>query len=163
MSDSLSVYLKDHYAGSTFGVDLARRLAEENTDRPKFGDFLTRLAAEIEEDRETLKSIMESLEVSADPLKAGMAWLAEKGARLKMHGASDLSRVLEMESLLGGVEGKLGLWRALRIVAPSEPRLDAAQIADLFARAERQIEGLRERQGLAAEDAFGPRGAERSE
>ncbi|HEV7462127.1 MAG TPA: hypothetical protein VGN78_16460, partial [Solirubrobacteraceae bacterium] len=72
------------------------------------------------------------------------------------------SRVLELESLLGGVEGKLGLWRALRIIAPSEPRLDASQIAELFARAEHQIEVLRDLQGLAAEEAFAPGAVEHS-
>jgi hypothetical protein len=35
MSENLSTYLKDHYAGSTFGADLARRLAEENEGDPK--------------------------------------------------------------------------------------------------------------------------------
>jgi hypothetical protein len=162
MSDSLGTYLKDHYAGSTLGVDLARRLEEENAGEPKFADLLARVAAEIEEDRETLKAIMESLDVSTDPLKTGMAWATEKAARLKMHGRSDLSRVLELESLLGGVEGKLGLWRALRIIAPSEPRLDASQIAELFARAEHQIEVLRDLQGLAAEEAFAPGAVEHS-
>jgi hypothetical protein len=155
-SDSLSVYLKDHYAGATFGADLARRLREENEGNAKFGDFLTRLAAEIEEDRETLKSIMDILDVSTNPIKAGMAWATEKASRLKMHGGSELSRVLELESLLAGVEGKLGLWRSLRIVAPSEPRLNTAQLDELIARGERQVEGLREHQGLAAEEAFGP-------
>jgi hypothetical protein len=153
MSDNLGVYLNDHYAGATFGADLASRLRDEN-EGTAFADFLTGLAAEVEEDRETLKSIMERLDVSTDPIKAVTAWATEKAARLKMHGRSELSRILELESLLGGVEGKLGLWRALLIVAPSEPGLDAAQLEELKARAERQIEGLREHQSLAAQEAF---------
>ena len=154
-SKYLATYLNDHLGGSTTGLELARRAASENKDN-ELGAFLTDLAKEIEEDRETLRSIMEILDVSTDPVKTGMAWATEKASRLKMHGGSKLSRVLELESLLGGVEGKLGLWRALRIVAPSEPRLNAAQLDELIARAERQIEGLREHQGMAAEEAFAP-------
>jgi hypothetical protein len=155
MSESLDVYLKDHYGGSTFGADLASRLLDEN-EGTRFADFLTRLATEIEEDRDTLKSIMERLEVDTSPIKEATAWATEKASRLKMHGRSDLSRVLELESLLGGVEGKLGLWRSLLIVAPSEPRLDAVQLEELKARAERQIDGLREHQTTAAQEAFAP-------
>ena len=155
MSESLDVYLKDHYAGSTFGADLASRLLDEN-EGTRFADFLTRLATEIEEDRDTLKSIMERLDVDTSPIKAATAWATEKASRLKMHGRSDLSRVLELESLLGGVEGKLGLWRSLLTAAPSEPGLDAAKLEELKARAERQIDGLREHQTMAAREAFAP-------
>jgi hypothetical protein len=155
MSDNLGVYLNDHYAGATFGADLARRLRDEN-EGTRFADFLTRLAAEVEEDRETLKSIMERLDVSTDPIKEVMGWATEKASRLKIHGRSELSRILELESLLGGVEGKLGLWRALLIAAPSEPDLDAAQLEELKARAEGQIDGLRQHQTLAAQEVFAP-------
>ena len=51
------------------------------------------------------------------------------------------------------MSGKLSLWRALKAIAPTEPRLDAAQLADLEARAEDQLtrlHGLRDRAAAIA-------------
>jgi hypothetical protein len=157
--DNLRIYLQDHYAGSTFGLELARRIRRENRGT-RFDGFLTTLVEEIAEDRATLSAIMNRLDVGVDQLKVSAAWAIEKGGRLKLNGQltgySPLSRVLEFEGLLGGVEGKLGLWRTLRMRAATDSRLDAEALDRLIGRAERQIEGLREHQGLAAEAAFAP-------
>jgi hypothetical protein len=107
---------------------------------------------DIGEDRDALKRIMGRLEVSPAPVKAALAWGAEKAGRLKpngqLRGYSPLGRMVEIEALVTGVSGKLSLWRALKSIAPSDARLDAAQLADLEARAEDQIarlHGLRDR------------------
>ena len=57
MSDLLAIYLNDHLAGSTVGVELARR-ARGSNDGTELGEFLATLAAEIEEDRDTLGEVM---------------------------------------------------------------------------------------------------------
>jgi hypothetical protein len=152
----LPIYLNDHLAGATAGVEIAKRASSENADRP-IGETLTRLAREIEEDRDALRSIMEALGVRADPVKTAVAWAGEKAGRLKLNGQlrgySPLSPLVEVEALLLGVNGKLSLWRTLRELAPHEPRLDAAQLAELEARAERQrgdLDRLRSEAGARA-------------
>ena len=55
--DYLKIYLEDHYAGSTAGLELARRAAGANRGTP-YGDVLEGIAREIDEDREALRAIM---------------------------------------------------------------------------------------------------------
>jgi hypothetical protein len=153
----LAIYLQDHYAGSTGGLEMAKRSANANGGT-EFGEPLTRLAMDIGEDRDTLKRIMGRLDVSLAPVKAALAWGAEKAGRLKpngqIRGYSPLGRMVEIEALITGVSGKLSLWRALRSIAPSDARLDAAQLADLEARAEDQLARLHDLRDRAAAIAF---------
>jgi hypothetical protein len=154
----LATYVQDHYAGSTGGLELAKSAANANAGT-EFGAPLTRLATEIAEDRDALKRIMGRLEVSPAPIKAALAWGAEKARRLKpngqLRGYSPLSRVVEIEALITGVSGKLSGWRALTAVAPTDARLDAAQLADLEARAEDQLSRLHDLRDRGAVIAFG--------
>jgi hypothetical protein len=154
----LAIYLQDHYAGSTGGLEMAKRSASANGGS-EFGGPLTRLAMDIGEDRDALKRIMARLEVSPAPVKSALAWGAEKAGRLKpngqLRGYSPLGRIVEIEALVTGVSGKLSLWRALKSIAPTDSRLDAAQLADLEARAEDQLARLHRLRDRAAAIAFG--------
>jgi len=113
----LAIYLNDHLAGATLGVELARRLRSSNQGDAEFGEPLAQLCAEIEEDYRTLTRLMEHLGVGRDPVKPVLAKVAEKLGRLKpngrIRGYSPLSRVLELEFLSGMVGGKMQLWNAL--------------------------------------------------
>jgi hypothetical protein len=153
----LAIYLNDHLAGATGGLELARRVSRANPDG-ELGAFLRRLAIEIEEDREQLTGIMRGLEVGTDRIKVVGGWTAEKLGRLKLNGRlrgySPLSRVLELEGLIAGVNGKLALWHSLLELAPVEPRLDSEQLGNLARRAEAQIEELRRHHPAAAGNAF---------
>jgi hypothetical protein len=146
----LAIYLNDHLAGSTVGVELSRRARGSNEGTP-LGEFLAALAAEIEEDRQTLGEVMEAAGVGRDRLKVVGAWAGEKAGRLKLNGSllsySPLSRVVELEGLRLGVEGKACLWRMLRALA--DPRLSGFDFDALIARAERQRDEL-ERHRLEA-------------
>ena len=141
----LAIYLQDHLAGATFGTELARRAASENTATP-LGEILETIKHEIEDDRATLNSIMSALEISPDRLKNAAAWTGEKAGRLKLNGRltsySPLSPVVELEGLITGVTGKRALWRTLRRLADDNPRLQADQLDELLARADRQLETL---------------------
>lgn len=158
--DYLETYLQDHRAGAEMGSDLAHRLADENLDTP-YEDFLVGLAREIDQDVVTLEHIMERYAVSQAMLKTAGAKVGEKLARLKpneqLSGYSPLSRVLELEGLRSGVQGKLGLWDSLAQLAPFDDRLDEREMADLQRRAERQLQGLREHHAMAAREAFAER------
>ena len=117
MGELLSIYLNDHLAGATAGVELARRLRGSNEDDPEFGPALAEICAEIEADREALKEVMDRLGVGQSKLKPVAAVLGERLGRLKPNGRlrsySPLSRLDELELLQIGVGGKRRLWRAL--------------------------------------------------
>ena len=156
-AEYLETYLQDHRAGAETGSDLAKRLAEENAGTP-YEPFFARLAQEIEQDTALLEDVMESCGVDRPALKMAGAKVAERLGRLKpneqLSGYSPLSRVLELEGLRAGVQVKLALWYALLQIAPSDDRLDEAQIAACAARAEAQLAGLREHHATAAREAF---------
>jgi len=155
MSDMLRTYLQDHHAGSTVGVELARRSAGSN-EETEYGEPLARIADEIAEDRDTLERVMERLGVKANPIKDAGGWVAEKVGRLKPNnqllGYSPLSRVVELEGLLIGVTGKLALWEALRESIGES--LDGIDFAALGTRAEDQRSRLEELRRTAAVEAF---------
>jgi hypothetical protein len=141
MGKLLAIYLNDHLAGATGGVELARRLRASNEDDPEFGPELAEICAEIEADRETLAAIMDRLDVDPSRLKPLAAVLAERLGRLKLNGRlwgySPLSRLDELELLQLGVTGKRRLWRALEHTHSGE-----LSGFDLSALAERATEQL---------------------
>lgn len=151
-ADLLGIYLNDHLAGATAGTDRARSLAGALRESPS-GPALRTIAREIVEDRASLLAIMDSLGVPVRHYKVSLAWAAEKAGRLKSNGRlvgrSPLTSMVELEALRLGVLGKASAWQTLRQVAESDTRLDARQLDDLLARAERQqatLEDLRRRQ-----------------
>ncbi len=142
----LAIYLDDHLAGSTVGVELARRLVASNEGDPDFGPPLKEICAEIEADRATLDRLMKRLETSRNPVKPALAWAGEKLGRLKLNGQlrgySPLSRLVELEALAIGVNGKLRMWTALQhTLGDGLPDFDFGQLAE---RASRQRSALEE-------------------
>lgn len=153
--DLLGIYLNDHLAGATGGVELARRAAGAHRGSA-ISDALKRLAAEIVEDRAVLLGMMTALGVPVRHYKSYAAWAAEKVGRLKLNGQirgrSPLSSVVELEALRLAVEGKAAGWRTLRELAEHDGRLDAGRLDGLLARARQQANTLEElRVGKAAE------------
>ncbi|WP_251059172.1 MULTISPECIES: hypothetical protein [unclassified Streptomyces] len=155
----LGLYLNDHLAGSSAGVELLKRAAKSHHGRP-FGPQLERLAREVAQDRESLKEIMRSLDVSERRSRAALGWLGEKAGRLKLNGRlfsrSPLSDVLELEGMRLGVQGKRSGWLTLRILADTDDRIDTAQLARLLERAEEQAETLEELRTRCAVRTFVP-------
>ena len=139
-SKYLATYLNDHLLGATLGTELVRRAARENQGS-ELGAFLTGLAREIEDDRETLLAVMAELDVKPDRLKVAAGWTGEKLGRLKpnaqLRGYSPLSPLVELEGLLIGIQGKLAMWQVLAESAVALG-IDRARLEELSARAERQ-------------------------
>jgi hypothetical protein len=154
----LPIYLNDHLAGATIGVELARRTLREN-EGTELGSFLHSLHAEIAEDRETLVRLMRRLGIRPSKPKLGAAWAAEKVGRLKLNGRvtgySPLSRLLELEGLAAGIEGKQALWLALGELRDRDARFDEIHLADLAERARSQRARLEPHRLAAARDALG--------
>lgn len=152
-----AIYLNDHLAGSIGGEQLAKRSLGHNKDN-EFGSFLAELVSEIQQDRKTLETLMASLDVGRDRLKGTAVWAAEKVGRLKLNGQltgySPLSRLTELEMLSLGVEGKLSLWRSLKQVAGSDPRLSEFDFDGLISRAQAQRRRLERHRLRAAKQAL---------
>jgi cell division protein FtsB len=148
----LEIYLNDHLAGACGGVELARRLRASNRDDAVFGETLSRVCAEIEADRTVLEQVIEELGYSRSKVKPAAAWLAEKLGRLKLngqlHGYSPLSRLIELEGLLIGITGKIGLWQTLTELGAGED-LDA-NLEQLTARAAAQRAAIDDLHRIAA-------------
>jgi hypothetical protein len=151
----LGTYLNDHLAGATVGLELSRRAAGNNQGTP-LGAFLINLAGEIEEDRDTLLKVMERLDVGKDKLKVAAGWAGEKIGRLKPNNAlfsySPLSRLVELEGLALGVEGKGGMWQVLGQL--DEPLLSEFDFQALLDRARSQRDQLQEHRLAAGLEAF---------
>jgi hypothetical protein len=152
----LGIYLNDHLAGATAGVELARRLRASNRDDPELGAPLAETCAEIEADLDTLRQAMDRLGVRRGCLKPAAAWTAEKLGRLKpngrLRGYSPLSRVIELEGLAIGIAGKARMWRSLEGTLGGQlPGLDFGALAE---RADRQRARVEELHRLATRRAF---------
>jgi hypothetical protein len=146
----LGVYLNDHLAGSTTGMNLARRMAASAKPGTGRATVLNSLVTDITEDRSALLKIMASLGIPIRGYKVFAAWAGEKAGRLKLNGhlltRSPLSDLEEAEILRLAVEGKAAGWRTLRTLAERDSRLDARRLDELLARADdqsRRLEALR--------------------
>jgi hypothetical protein len=137
----LAIYLNDQLALGVGWRELARRTANENRDT-EHGPALADVAQQIAEDVRTFESIMMRLGVRKSAVKTAAATAGERLGRLKPNGHlrtySPLSRFVELEFLIMGIEGKKQLWQTLR---------DLAQIPDvdfdaLIARAQAQRDAL---------------------
>jgi len=144
MPPYLPIYLKDHHAAGTAGSVLAKRLADKAIfDSTKRGELST-LAEEILVDLRTLEDVMSSLSVPPSKIKDAAAIALAHIGKLKANGhlrqRSPLSDVVELETLMVGIEGKAALWTSLAQALPGYPldfealRRRAAQQLDLVSR-----------------------------
>jgi hypothetical protein len=152
----LAIYLNDHLAAATLGVELARRLRSSNRGDAEFGEPLARICAEIEEDRDTLIRLTGRLNVDRNPVKPALARVAERLGRLKLNGQlrgySPLSRVIELEGLATGIGAKLQLWNALE--QSFGESLDGFDFHALAARADEQGQRVEDLHLAAAQRAL---------
>jgi hypothetical protein len=151
--DPLGIYLNDHLAGATAGLELARRVAGTG-QVPAPPAELRQFVQQVAEDRDTLLRIMGTLGLPVRSYKVWAAWAGEKAGRLKLNGhlttRSPLSNLEELELLCLGVAGKAAGWRTLRTLADRDSRLEAGQLDELISRARSQAGFLEESRIRAA-------------
>jgi hypothetical protein len=137
----LRIYMNDQLALGVAWRELARR-AQRSNHGTELGDALERVAAEIAEDVETFATIMRRLGIRRNPVKTSVTVAGERLGRLKLNGRlrgySPLSRFLELDSLVMGLDGKRVLWTNLRDLAGLPLRLPDVDLDALIERAERQ-------------------------
>ncbi len=145
MSEELATYLHDHSAASDFAVELLKHLHEQHGGEP-VGELAAGLLIEVEEDRETLRQIMEKVGAQASALKEATAWVGEKLSRVKLSrtDAGEAGTFQALETMALGVLGKRALWRALAVIAPADSRLRGFDFEALAARAEAQYARVEE-------------------
>ena len=157
MSRLLAIYLNDHLAGATVGVELARRALKENRHND-YGQFLATLTEEIGQDRRTLVQLMERLAIPRSKAKVQAAWALEKLGRLKLNGRileySPLSRLIELEGLAAGIDAKRAMWLSLLQIRANDKRLKDFDLERLAARAEDQRRRLEPHRLSAAHEAL---------
>ena len=153
----LATYLQDHYAGSSAGIELFRRAADQQTDAV-VRTALTAMAEKVEHERTVLTKYLAFVDAKPDPVKNAGAWVAEKLGRFKPNGElvrrSPLSDVMELEMLRIAVEGKGAGWRVLRALADDQPLFDAAELDTLIEDTGRQIKELEDLRMDAARRVF---------
>jgi hypothetical protein len=151
----LETYLRDHFAGSTSGLALAKRCRESNVGTP-YEPLLLALESEIDEDRRALRTMMSRLGVAPSEVKSAIGAIAEVVGRLKTNGHlreySPSSRTIELEMLAAGITTKRNLWRALRVTA--RPELATEELDQLIARATSQLERVLDGHERAAAEAL---------
>lgn len=128
-SRPLDIYLRDQEAIASAANDLAARAASAQRDRPWAGELAAVARAE-EEDLARLRGLMQRLGVRPDPLLRAATRAGERLGRLKPNGRllrrAPLSDLVEVESLVDAMQGKLNSWRALREALPERrAELDA--------------------------------------
>lgn len=161
-TEPLDVYLNDHFAGSAAAVELVERIRAANEGTP-LATHMESLGLEIEEDRDTLGDVMTRLGVVRSTPKQAAAKVLETLSRLRLNerltGSADVTRLLELETLSVGIEGKVLLWRSLSEVAGARPQLAEFDLGALATRAVSQRAGVEPFRLAAAAAALGPAGA----
>ena len=121
--------------------EVARR-AQRSNEGTELGDALARVSTAIAEDVDTFAAIMRRLGMRRNPVKTSAALAAERVGRLKLNGRvrsySPLSRFVELDFLLMGIDGKRVLWANLRDHAGLASRLPDVDFDALIERADRQ-------------------------
>ena len=156
MDGHIATYLNDHLAGATAGVEIAQYLID-HFDGDGVDARLSALKTEIEKDDETLRSLMEDLDIDKSGVRQASGWISEKMTELKLYfddpkeGPLRAFEALELLSL--GIEGKRCLWLALASAAEKDVRLDR-NYRELITRAEKQRQVVEEFRLAAAQDAL---------
>jgi hypothetical protein len=155
MSDPLATYLHDHYAGSTFAVNLLESLNEQYAEEP-LGRFGEALLAEIREDQDVLRELIERVGAPQFEIKDAAAWMAEKLSQFKLSRdtGGPLGTLESLETLALGIHGKLALWNALAAISHLDERIRRLDFQSLANRASEQQARVERERLQAAQVAF---------
>ena len=136
-------------------VERLRRLSQ-GTYREQL--FLS-LGQEIEDDQQIVKLLLRSVGGKESKVRKAAAWLTEKIGEAKLElddsGNGQLRLLEGLETLGLGIQGKLGLWRALSAVSSQDSEIGKLDLTRLERRARDQFERVEAERLLVARAAFG--------
>ena len=161
----LGIYMNDQLAAGVVWREVARR-SQRSNQGTELGEALARVADAIAEDVATFEQMMERLGIARNPVKGGLAVVAERVGRLKLNGSvrsySPLSRFIELDFLAMGIDGKKLLWASLRDLAGLSSRLPDVDFDRLIERAQWQRNEIEPFRAEAGREALGGGGTERA-
>jgi len=155
VNDSLAIYLHDHYAGSHFAIELLDSIQKQYATEP-LGDFARSISDEIEQDRHTLRHLIETVGKSHLDAAEVLGWFSEKLGQLKLrrdHSAG-LGTFEALEMLGLGIQGKVSLWTVLPEIRKVDPRIPDLDFATLLSRAQTQYNQVEEQRLRLASTTF---------
>ena len=156
----LRIYLNDHLATTMVARELAKRALGPNRGS-ELGAFLERFLEDQSRERSMLLVAMRRIGVAPQTFKVAAAWMAERIGRLKPNGQltgySPLSRLLEIEGLLGLIRGARSMWLALARL--DDERLRGLDLLERAERADRQMAELERIELEFVSEAIGSSGA----
>ena len=146
---ALHTYLQAHWAAAAVGTGAFARAAKSFEGRDdEVARELHALTREIQEDRETLRSIMSMAGTTPAVLSTVSARVANAAHRLTPRGLTLLRGgppdVLRVEMLRPAVMGKRSGWDLLRALAEYDDRLDGTLLDKLIERADGQLDRLQQ-------------------
>ena len=155
--EELTKYLNDHLAGSVGALELLDRLIETYEGKP-LANFFQKFRADIHQDQEQLRELIQKLGVQESAVRKAGAWIAEKLSRAKIElsesANGEAGLFLALEALVLGITGKRSLWRALQAASRTVPQLARLDYAGLEKRAIEQCERVEAKRLETARTAF---------
>ena len=141
MEDPLAGYLHDHWAGSSFAVELLEKLATEFSTAPS-GHVARELLEQVQLDRETLRQLITRVGKANPDLYDAFGWIAERVSRFKLkhNDPSGIGAFEALETIGLGILGKRALWEALRVRQKADTRIAGVDYDVLIGRAEQQFQ-----------------------
>jgi hypothetical protein len=154
--DGLITYLNDHLAGSVAAIELLDHLLRHQ--RGTAGErVLAAVRTEVEEDQQTLQSLLREVGGKESRVRQAAAWLTEKLGQAKLRlddpGSGEFQLLEALEALALGIQGKSALWRALAagsVHLPQVRHLDFAALEQRALKQFQQVDSLRLQAASAA-------------
>lgn len=143
--NSLRAYLHSHLMAASAGERLFEEAAKSWAGMPS-GAQLSRLAAEVREDKAALQEICELMHADMPDHKKPLAWIGAHLAGVDplnpTHSPDGAAGQLELEALVAAVSGKVLLWKTLIALSGAYEDIDEGRIQRLLDRAVGQIREL---------------------
>jgi hypothetical protein len=141
MSDPIAIYLHDHFAGSSFAVELLEKLGAEFIGTPS-GDVAIELLEQVQIDRKPLEQLIERVGEATPDLHDALGWIAERLSRIKLKhdDPTGIGAFEAFETITLGILGKRALWETLQVRQQFDPRVAGLDYPGLIARAEQQFQ-----------------------
>ena len=156
----LRIYLDDHLALMVAEAELVSRCWWSNRGTP-LGDFLQTLENEVNAQKSIARDIIHRIggkEGIESKAKQSVAWFAEKLGRFKLNDSllrySELSRVVELETLAAAAQERVSFWDNFDAVASLDSRLDGITFSFFRDQSQQHLDELNARRRFAAEEAF---------
>lgn len=156
----LQIYLADHSALLVAEIALIGRCRKSNRTSA-LGDFLQQLENDTRAQHTVLKDVAHRLgcgESVETRLKERAAWFAEKLGRFKRNGSllrySELSRLVELETLAAAAQERIALWDSLAPIGPHDARLEGISCTHFREQSQQHLEAIAAHRRSAAVEAF---------